>query len=273
MNELVEVEKIDILDESKISDLITREGIPTDVFINSSVLNKLLAALEKEIVSRWCVEVSTDATTEKGRKTLISRARSIASVSARLDEIGKQEVAKLKDLPRQVDAGRRKAREFFEKWKETVRQPVAEWETKQAEVMKLAQVILDHEQALLDNEIWEQEKNRQMQDLIQQQIEQRRKQEEYAIKLREEIKIEIKAEKEVELNTLGVELQVLTPQVELSGPTTFTGLSSGVNSKTMRELCLFIMDKVDIPYTKATDLITAIQNEETPYLRIVYIKE
>jgi hypothetical protein len=275
MRELVETSKVEnALQEDEIKELILVDvGVKLiDPFISKSRLPVLLKMLEQEVIARWDHTAVTDANTEKGRKTLISRARTIASVSARLDEIGKQEVAKLKDLPKQVDAGRRQAREYFEKWKEAVRQPVAQWEEKQKAVMALAQVILDHEQALIDNEIWKADKE-------QERLTIEREKKELEEKLRAEIKEEVKQEVSKELCSLSLQTDDATINISsnvdltlIKDNTTLTveQHETQTNRKGLRETCLFIMDTIDVDYSKALKLIHAIEEGKAPYLKRVY---
>lgn len=263
MRELTEIE----IKEIDIEELITHDGPVVSAFTSPIILNKLLTELEKEIISRWDHKAVIDENTEKGRKTLISRARSIASVSAKLDEIGKQEVAKLKDLPKQVDAGRRRAREFFENWKELVREPVNKWEEKQKQVMALAQVILDHEQALIDNEIWDKVKE-----------EKAKAEQEMQERLRAELKEEIKQEVNKELCQLSLQTEkeaINIGSVDLTQQQdTTTCLAKNItpnrDKRGLRELCLFVMDTIDVDYSKALKLIQAIEEGKTPYLKRVY---
>lgn len=141
---------IDISSKEVITILESTGRKVLDVFTNEDTLNLMLDLISKKLTKDWDTK-KLDVTLEKDRKIIISKARSIASLALRLDEIGKEEVAKLKELPKKVDEGRRYARTYFETWKETIRSPVTEWEHKQEQIKLLAQIILDHEQALIDN--------------------------------------------------------------------------------------------------------------------------
>ena len=76
-------------------------------------------------------EVSTlvpDLTTQKGRKEIASMAQKVAKSKTYLDGVGKELVAEMKKKPKLIDAERKRMREFLDKLKEEVRQPLTDWE-------------------------------------------------------------------------------------------------------------------------------------------------
>lgn len=78
-----------------------------------------------------------DVTTKEGVSQIKSTARQIASIKKRVDDIGKDVVAELKDLPKQIDANRKKWREDMEALQEEIRKPVTEIENRQAEIEEI----------------------------------------------------------------------------------------------------------------------------------------
>lgn len=78
-----------------------------------------------------------DVTTADGVSKIKSTARQIASIKKRVDDIGKDVVAELKDLPKQIDANRKKWREDMETLQEEIRKPVTEIENRQAEIEEI----------------------------------------------------------------------------------------------------------------------------------------
>lgn len=77
-----------------------------------------------------------DVSTKKGRDAVASIAHKVAKSKVALDNIGKELVANLKDLPRKVDAERKRMRDTLDAWKDEVRQPLTCWE--QAEESRIA---------------------------------------------------------------------------------------------------------------------------------------
>lgn len=78
-----------------------------------------------------------DVTTIDGISKIKSTARQIASIKKRVDDIGKDVVAELKDLPKQIDANRKKWREEMEALQEEIRRPVTDIENRQAEIEEI----------------------------------------------------------------------------------------------------------------------------------------
>ena len=78
-----------------------------------------------------------DVTTADGVSKVKSTARQIASIKKRVDDIGKDVVAELKDLPKQIDANRKKWREDMEALQDEIRKPVTEIENRQAEIEEI----------------------------------------------------------------------------------------------------------------------------------------
>ncbi|OAE56664.1 hypothetical protein A7J67_08465 [Achromobacter xylosoxidans] len=69
-----------------------------------------------------------DLTTKKGRDAIASRAHKVGKAKVALDDIGKELVAKLKDVPKKIDAERKRMRDLLDALKEEVRAPLTAWE-------------------------------------------------------------------------------------------------------------------------------------------------
>ncbi|MDG9851132.1 hypothetical protein N7608_26105 [Klebsiella grimontii] len=144
------------------------------VFTNNDQLDPLIELIEKEARS-----LVPDVTTKKGRDAIASMAHKVARSKTYIDNAGKDLVAELKALPKQIDESRRVVRERLDALKDEVRRPLTEWEAEQARIaaekaaeeerqrieaeQKAAlealrkQVELDHEMALLMNDAFDRE--------------------------------------------------------------------------------------------------------------------
>lgn len=78
-----------------------------------------------------------DVNTKEGISQIKSTARQIASIKKRVDDLGKDIVAELKNLPKQIDANRKKWREDMEALQDEIRKPVTEIENRQAEIEEI----------------------------------------------------------------------------------------------------------------------------------------
>lgn len=131
----------------------------TDIFTTPAIIKGLL-----EMVRTVAVDFTPDVTTDKGRKEIASRAFRVAKTKTYLDDLGKEEVARLKELPKAIDAGRKTLRDGLDALRDEVRQALNDWEAEQERIeseKKAAeeaaalsrQIENDHELALLLNEV------------------------------------------------------------------------------------------------------------------------
>lgn len=160
---------------SEIMDLVVIEKKNAmAVFTNNDQLDPLIELIEKEARS-----LVPDVTTKKGRDAIASMAHKVARSKTYIDNAGKDLVAELKALPKQIDESRRVARERLDALKDEVRRPLTEWEAEQARIaaekaaeeerqrieaeQKAAlealkkQIETDHEMALLMNDAFDRE--------------------------------------------------------------------------------------------------------------------
>lgn len=144
------------------------------VFTNNDQLDPLIELIEKEARS-----LVPDVTTKKGRDAIASMAHKVARSKTYIDNAGKDLVAELKALPKQIDESRRVVRERLDALKDEVRRPLTEWEAEQerikseeamnalhAEALEMnikfdqelaAKFEADHEMALLMNDAFDRE--------------------------------------------------------------------------------------------------------------------
>lgn len=131
------------------------------IFTKQEALDPILQKIKAEVES-----FIPDVTTAKGRKEIASMAYKIARSKTYIDSKGKELSAEYKEIPKKIDAGRRAAADFLEALQKEVRKPLDEWEAEQARIKaeeaarKAAEELakqkeVDHEQALLENELFD----------------------------------------------------------------------------------------------------------------------
>lgn len=73
-----------------------------------------------------------DVSTRKGREAIASIAYKVARSKTALDAVGKELVAELKEVPKKIDAERKRMRDLLAAWQADVRRPLTEWEEAEA---------------------------------------------------------------------------------------------------------------------------------------------
>ncbi|MDM3295881.1 hypothetical protein [Citrobacter sp. Cc139] len=160
---------------SEVTDLVVIEKQNAmAVFTTKEQLDPIIEAIEKEARS-----LVPDVSTRKGRDAIASMAHKVARSKTYIDNAGKDLVAELKALPKQIDESRRIVRERLDALKDEVRRPLTEWEAEQerikaeeamnalhAEALEMnikfdqelaAKFEADHEMALLMNDAFDRE--------------------------------------------------------------------------------------------------------------------
>lgn len=122
------------------------------VFTNNDQLDPLIEAIEKEARS-----LVPDVTTKKGRDAIASMAHKVARSKTYIDNAGKDLVAELKALPRQIDESRRVVRERLDALKDEVRRPLTEWVAEQERIKAEEAMNALHAEALEMNIKFDQE--------------------------------------------------------------------------------------------------------------------
>lgn len=113
------------------------------VFTNNDQLDPLIELIEKEARS-----LVPDVTTKKGRDAIASMAHKVARSKTYIDNAGKDLVAELKALPKQIDESRRVVRERLDALKDEVRLPLTEWEAEQERIKAEEAMNALHAEAL-----------------------------------------------------------------------------------------------------------------------------
>ena len=160
---------------SEVTDLVVIEKQNAmAVFTTKEQLDPIIEQIEKEARS-----LVPDVSTRKGRDAIASMAHKVARSKTYIDNAGKDLVAELKALPKQIDESRRVVRERLDALKDEVRRPLTEWEAEQerlkaeeamnamhAEALEMndefdrqlaARIAADHEMALLMNDAFDRE--------------------------------------------------------------------------------------------------------------------
>lgn len=174
---------------SEVTDLVVIEkSSAMDVFTNAEQLAPLIETIEKEARS-----LVPDVSTRKGRDAIASMAHKVARSKTYIDNAGKDLVAELKALPKQIDESRRLVRERLDALKDEIRRPLTEWEAEQDRIkaeeamnaaheealamneefdhQRAAQIEADHELALLMNESFDRQREEERQKAVQEQRE------------------------------------------------------------------------------------------------------
>lgn len=129
-NELKTIEPIKIEEDYSVT--VTHKENLLSFFKDGANLDGLYNVVETK--ARALV---ADVTTKEGVSQIKSTARQIASIKKRVDDLGKDIVAELKDLPKQIDANRKKWREDMETLQDEIRKPVTEIENRQKEIEEI----------------------------------------------------------------------------------------------------------------------------------------
>ncbi|WP_409243768.1 coiled-coil domain-containing protein [Enterobacter cloacae] len=138
---------------SEVTDLVVIEKQNAmAVFTTKEQLDPIIEAIEKEARS-----LVTDVSTRKGRDAIASMAHKVARSKTYIDNAGKDLVAELKALPKQIDESRRIVRERLEALKDEVRRPLTEWEAEQERIKAEEAMNSLHAEALEMNIKFDQE--------------------------------------------------------------------------------------------------------------------
>lgn len=138
---------------SEVTDLVVIEkSSAMAVFTNNEQLDPIIEKIEKEARS-----LVPDVSTRKGRDAIASMAHKVARSKTYIDNAGKDLVAELKALPKQIDESRRIVRERLDALKDEVRRPLTEWEAEQERIKAEEAMNAMHAEALEMNIRFDQE--------------------------------------------------------------------------------------------------------------------
>lgn len=133
---------------SEVTDLVVIEkSSAMAVFTTKEQLDPIIEKIEKEARS-----LVPDVSTKKGRDAIASMAHKVARSKTYIDNAGKDLVAELKALPKQIDESRRIVRERLDALKDEVRRPLTEWEAEQERIKAEEAMNALHAEALEINE-------------------------------------------------------------------------------------------------------------------------
>lgn len=99
---------------------------PTDVrafFVESKNLDSILTEIET-----LATKFDPDVSTTKGRKLISSQAYAVARTKTFIDGLGKELVDAEKEIPKRIDATRKKVRDFCDELQARVRKPLTDYE-------------------------------------------------------------------------------------------------------------------------------------------------
>lgn len=138
---------------SEVTDLVVIEKQNAmAVFTTKEQLDPIIEQIEKEARS-----LVPDVSTRKGRDAIASMAHKVARSKTYIDNAGKDLVAELKALPKQIDESRRVVRERLDALKDEVRRPLTEWEAEQERIKAEEAMNALHVEALEMNAKFDQE--------------------------------------------------------------------------------------------------------------------
>ena len=138
---------------SEVTDLVVIEKQNAmAVFTTKEQLDPIIEEIEKEARS-----LVPDVSTRKGRDAIASMAHKVARSKTYIDNAGKDLVAELKALPKQIDESRRIVRERLDALKDEVRRPLTEWEAEQERIKAEEAMNAMHAEALEMNIRFDQE--------------------------------------------------------------------------------------------------------------------
>jgi len=101
-----------------------------EVFTTPEKIEAVLARVEAKARK----EVVGTIDTAKGRKEIASLAYKVAQTKTYIDTVGKDLVAEMKELPKQIDASRKVFRERLDALRDELRAPLDAWEAEQARI-------------------------------------------------------------------------------------------------------------------------------------------
>lgn len=94
-----------------------------DVYSAPNGLDPYIERIREEVTGH-----TPDLSTRKGREAIASLAFKVRKAKAALDALGKEQVDKLKEIPKLIDAERKRMRDQLDALADEVRAPLDEWE-------------------------------------------------------------------------------------------------------------------------------------------------
>ena len=97
------------------------------IYQTASGLDPYIERIRQEVTGH-----EPDLKTKKGRDAIASRAFKVRKIKTALDGLGKEQVDRLKEIPKLIDAERKRMREELDALADEVRKPLTEWEEAEA---------------------------------------------------------------------------------------------------------------------------------------------
>ena len=118
--------------EKETADLVTLPAYENalQVFTTEEALDRLYAEVESKVSG-----IVYDISTKKGRDQCASDAYKVARSKQAVEKLGAKLSAEYKEIPKKIDASRRRIKERFDVLQEKIREPLTQWE--QAEEARL----------------------------------------------------------------------------------------------------------------------------------------
>lgn len=118
-------------------DLVPIENAQPSALFSPGGLDSLLVQIAEEARS-----LVPDTSTKKGRDAIASNAHKVARSKTYLEEIGKTYAAQIKELPKRVDAERKRVRDILQALQDEVRAPLTAWEQAEAALQEEADALV-----------------------------------------------------------------------------------------------------------------------------------
>lgn len=200
-NEILVIEKVEIV----------------PFFTAGAGVDATLEAIAKEVRSHV-----PDVSTTKGRDAIKATVTKVVKSKTFLESKGKELAAEYKEIPKRIDANRKKAKDFLTELQAEIRKPLTDWEDEQARIAEQkrldeefeklkAQIEFDHEIAILLNEKFDRDLAEQLAEQAKLEAERLAKLEVERIERENKIRIEAAAKAEREK----LEAIALAKQAEL----------------------------------------------------------
>lgn len=116
------------------------------VFTTVAGLDPYLAQVRAEIDA-----FRPNLETKKGREEVASLAYKVAKIKTYLDGVGKDLADVQKEIPKKIDAERKRVRDTLDAWKDEVRKPLTEWEEAEERRVTSIKAVLAEWQACADD--------------------------------------------------------------------------------------------------------------------------
>lgn len=137
--------------------LIVFENLVPETIFKKGGAKGILNAIKTEIDKHV-----PDVSTAKGRDEIRSLAAKVAKSKTFLDKMGASVKEKYKLIIDPIDSERKLIRDTLDEWKETTRRPLTDWEEEQkrieAEKIALEKFNDDYDQAIIDNDLFNRER-------------------------------------------------------------------------------------------------------------------